>query len=1485
MVKVNLPDDDTRGDFCSGEIDSLLKITRQTMKEESRAWLFKNLLSRDLATPDVYNFAAKQGMLRDIIKNPDSLTMRRAMRIRLEDTKLSLRDNYIKRKKERRHLRQRLNDKQYRNAVSSIKNQVDKERKIIMKKYQEKINHYLQKQNIHESTQRKKTQQGTDPPHCMKDFDKLSIFKEPGSLKKPQNPLGPFICSKKIVLDKNERAILSRDPKYSVLEESSETDFLIELERGLAKNRYNQAEKIKRRKKKYNITCEEKAKEEKKDNIDVEKIKQAFHIREDLHPKEVKRLNSILTTYNENKMRKVYNPIEKIVDFTQRKATDYKHNKSVKLPKSLPCEEELDIEIRRQEMVKTYRKFVSRKKQQANERREKFLDRQKKGERDERKKVDRRPVGNGEILTNPIEDRLKVPIPASTEVNNDSQGKGKKVDACQRKKMRKNRKIENLPFKEINAMKSLKKKISAGELIISQTDKSSRFAVLTVDQYLKSGAIHTCKDERIDWKRIKYLQGQVNSHVWWISNIMGNAHQTDPDRMHKNVQPSTMEVPNMVLLFKDHKGWTEDTGKAVPSRPVVSGNRGINTHLSELMAEIMEPLSMEGPGVEISSTEEAICKVESVNEKIRNGLDMSEFNILQDIVKNKDDITHINENENGRYLSENCRVQTKKSNLTNDSLFQAKKVSEKGRKLEDPEGWTLEDEKEVIDILTDLGTNKELPKADRHVNIPLLRGGWRSRRVNFLKEKAGRHSGVFNDNIKDLCEAGMHWKLNERERLQTLNKGRISDEIMQDFNKTPIMVGGDVVALYPNMDVTSTAELSARAVRESGIRLKGVDYKRLAVYLYLVLGPLMMVSLGLGECVPKRLLKSTACSLASTSNRDMSNWSLEWENLSEVVKREMCAQMVKIGNLVTMESTCYSFGGELYRQRSGAGIGLRSSACLAKITMGFCDRDWAEVMESWSFKCMLFVRYIDDLRIYCYPIKKGWWWASGGWKYDPSIPDSRDDEERTREEICKSLNSVMDFLQFTVETQKDFVNNMLPTLDIQIRVESNGLLTYKHFTKPTNNNILLQKGTALSDETVFSSLRQELIRRMKNTSMDIDLDTRIEIIEEFIQILVNGGHKYSYIKAIVLQALTKYMYMVERSLKNIEDRDYMPLYRENEYRQQERLMFKYIESMVWYSDTQYKDPFRNTWKRKIKRRFKTIAKTGDTWAHPRPAGNGGHSSSTPVQGRSRVASNGHCARQRPSNSETTTTFFVPPSSNGVLAKMIQQVDMKYAEESGWNMKILEKSGKPLINYFMKTFPMILGCPRGEKCVVCDGNAKTCSPKGVVYLAKCSQCEDSTETDKKAWRYVGETSRPIRDRALEHCQNLEKWRKDSFWLSHWMLEHSTQVTPPKFEFEVLECFKDALRRQIAEAVHIWTKGDLNRKNEFNANEICRMQPLVTSEDQEILIKRETLEKVEFERKFTDFVQVMSSINKQATAQPAPNTALDVRTFYSGDTSKI
>ena len=38
---------------------------------------------------------------------------------------------------------------------------------------------------------------------------------------------------------------------------------------------------------------------------------------------------------------------------------------------------------------------------------------------------------------------------------------------------------------------------------------------------------------------------------------------------------------------------------------------------------------------------------------------------------------------------------------------------------------------------------------------------------------------------------------------------------IQDFTKTPEFMGGDVVALYPNMDQASTAELAFQAVFDS----------------------------------------------------------------------------------------------------------------------------------------------------------------------------------------------------------------------------------------------------------------------------------------------------------------------------------------------------------------------------------------------------------------------------------------------------------------------------------------------------------------------------------------------------------------------------------------------------------------------------------------------------------------------------------------------
>ena len=78
------------------------------------------------------------------------------------------------------------------------------------------------------------------------------------------------------------------------------------------------------------------------------------------------------------------------------------------------------------------------------------------------------------------------------------------------------------------------------------------------------------------------------------------------------------------------------------------------------------------------------------------------------------------------------------------------------------------------------------------------------------------------------------------------------------------------------------------------------------------------------------------------------------------------------------------------------------------------------------------------------------------------------------------------------------------------------------------------------------------------------VEYRIKLVEEYIQLLTNSGHKFSYIKSIVLQALTKFSYMVARDRLPEDDRRYMPLHRNRGFQQAHRKLVKYTNSAVWY---------------------------------------------------------------------------------------------------------------------------------------------------------------------------------------------------------------------------------------------------------------------------------------------------------------------------------
>ena len=82
----------------------------------------------------------------------------------------------------------------------------------------------------------------------------------------------------------------------------------------------------------------------------------------------------------------------------------------------------------------------------------------------------------------------------------------------------------------------------------------------------------------------------------------------------------------MSLLIKDHKKWDPNSNDPLPSRPVISGNNGLNRHLSEFLSLILEPIAMETDGLEIDSSNEMLSKIDELNKIISDDPSLIVFN-------------------------------------------------------------------------------------------------------------------------------------------------------------------------------------------------------------------------------------------------------------------------------------------------------------------------------------------------------------------------------------------------------------------------------------------------------------------------------------------------------------------------------------------------------------------------------------------------------------------------------------------------------------------------------------------------------------------------------------------------------------------------------------------------------------------------------------------------------------------------------------------
>ena len=182
------------------------------------------------------------------------------------------------------------------------------------------------------------------------------------------------------------------------------------------------------------------------------------------------------------------------------------------------------------------------------------------------------------------------------------------------------------------------------------------------------------------------------------------------------------------------------------------------------------------------------------------------------------------------------------------------------------------------------------------------------------------------------------------------------------------------------------------------------------------------------------------------------------------------------------------------------------------------------------------------------------------------------------------MNSLIHFIQFEGEDGSMFANSRLPTLDLEIWVCEESLsVKFSFFEKPTCPNRVVQKETALNEESVRSTLVQETVRRLKNCSLNLPVEEKQLILSQFAQKMRNSGFSLSSCQYVLVHGVTKFKEMVRCSELPEDDCNFKPLHCSSKYNVFNRKLHKMLAKTSWYDDlelvkkTRWRDQIPSGW--------------------------------------------------------------------------------------------------------------------------------------------------------------------------------------------------------------------------------------------------------------------------------------------------------------------
>ena len=640
----------------------------------------------------------------------------------------------------------------------------------------------------------------------------------------------------------------------------------------------------------------------------------------------------------------------------------------------------------------------------------------------------------------------------------------------------------------------------------------------------------------------------------------------------------------------------------------------------------------------------------------------------------------------------------------------------------------------------------------------------------------------------------------EEDKMRMFTQHEMLPEDIQEQSSPMVIIGSDVVGLYPSLEVTRAAEIVKEAVIMSDMKFEGVDLMECARYVALNWTRDQCQASKLRRILPWRRKKTgTRPGIRGSGPRgktrgDTEQWVFPHVVLEEGEKKLLVGTVLQIMVRALFSTHHYSFGGKIYHQRGGGPIGLRGTAAVARLIMQVFDVVWRARLEKVGIETWLLARYVDDCRALLQPFKKGWRYGADGLRFCQAWAEDDKDltpTQVTKNVLAKTMEGIEGFLEFTYETCEDEgFYGWLPTLDTCIRVNKDNKVEYQYYEKPMVSTKTVQLKSAMDENSKMNILANDMRRRLLNTNEGLGEAVIGAVVDQYAVKLMSSGYGKEQTRKIIKNGIKGY----ERKKMSRMKRG-LSLRSTAEKSMKDRYKKKLLEKSNWYK----------------KRR---IHENDDEKPNPR--------SRKPVKKE---------AKEKP-RLEPKTILFVEHTRNGELATRLREATRRLEQTIGFGIRVVERAGAPLKNSFsVGNLWDNMKCGR-EDCVPCEQGAEKLQPcfkASVVYENVCQTCNPGAEPGKDQVEirsdiptiYVGETSRSLHERMREHWGANEKKKDNSHMFRHHLNEHGGGEEP-KFMARIVQYHKSAPSRQLGEAVRIMRRGGqgsiLNSKSEYDR---CRI----------------------------------------------------------------